>query len=295
MWHDGSLYVSAPPSIWKLTDTDGDGVADERVEWFTGQDPDRLRQRPARPLSRARRLDLLVQGSLRRANLRAAGQAAVRHPGRPYLPLPARRNRHRAGHDRRHGQPRRRRLHARRRADLHHHVLRASRRRPARRPGPRDLRRHLRKGPRPDLPARPSMDGPRSHAAAPAHGPGRSLRAHSLRVRRLRQGLSRTTSSPATSTSTRSAGTSSRRPAPHSRPRTKTSSPARISTSTRPTCSKTPTAAWSSSTPAAGTSSAARPRSFTSPTCWERSIECSAPGVLPAMSDPRGQAIRERN
>src|SRR3954463_6120665 len=27
MWHDGSLYVAAPPSIWKLTDTDGDGVA----------------------------------------------------------------------------------------------------------------------------------------------------------------------------------------------------------------------------------------------------------------------------
>jgi putative membrane-bound dehydrogenase-like protein len=33
----GSLYVSAAPSIWKLTDTDGDGVADERVEWFQGK------------------------------------------------------------------------------------------------------------------------------------------------------------------------------------------------------------------------------------------------------------------
>src|SRR5580658_7170105 len=30
MWFRGSLYVSAPPSIWKLTDTDGDGVADRR-------------------------------------------------------------------------------------------------------------------------------------------------------------------------------------------------------------------------------------------------------------------------
>src|SRR6185503_16876962 len=29
--------VSAPPSIWKLTDTDGDGVADQRVEWFQGK------------------------------------------------------------------------------------------------------------------------------------------------------------------------------------------------------------------------------------------------------------------
>ena len=37
MWHDGSLYVAAPPSIWKLTDTDGDGVADQRTEWFQGK------------------------------------------------------------------------------------------------------------------------------------------------------------------------------------------------------------------------------------------------------------------
>ncbi len=37
MWYGGSLYVSAPPSIWKLTDTDGDGVADQRVEWFQGK------------------------------------------------------------------------------------------------------------------------------------------------------------------------------------------------------------------------------------------------------------------
>src|SRR5438876_2676167 len=36
MWYAGSLYVAAPPSIWKLTDTHGDGVADQRVEWFKG-------------------------------------------------------------------------------------------------------------------------------------------------------------------------------------------------------------------------------------------------------------------
>src|SRR5262249_31880135 len=33
-WLAGSLFVSAAPSIWKLTDTDGDGVADQRGEWF---------------------------------------------------------------------------------------------------------------------------------------------------------------------------------------------------------------------------------------------------------------------
>jgi putative membrane-bound dehydrogenase-like protein len=37
MWLDGSLYVAAPPSIWKLTDTNGDGVADTREEWFEGK------------------------------------------------------------------------------------------------------------------------------------------------------------------------------------------------------------------------------------------------------------------
>lgn len=37
LWHKGSVYVAAPPSIWKLTDTNGNGVADERVEWFQGK------------------------------------------------------------------------------------------------------------------------------------------------------------------------------------------------------------------------------------------------------------------
>ena len=37
MWLDGSVYVAAPPSIWKLTDTDNDGVADQREEWFAGK------------------------------------------------------------------------------------------------------------------------------------------------------------------------------------------------------------------------------------------------------------------
>ena len=37
LWLDGSLYVAAPPSIWKLTDTTGSGTADQRAEWFNGK------------------------------------------------------------------------------------------------------------------------------------------------------------------------------------------------------------------------------------------------------------------
>lgn len=37
LWYQGSLYVAAPPVIWKLTDTNDDGVADLREEWFNGQ------------------------------------------------------------------------------------------------------------------------------------------------------------------------------------------------------------------------------------------------------------------
>lgn len=36
LWHDGWVYVAAPPSIWRFRDTDGDGVADIRDEWFKG-------------------------------------------------------------------------------------------------------------------------------------------------------------------------------------------------------------------------------------------------------------------
>jgi hypothetical protein len=36
VWHDGSVYCSSPPSFWRLTDTDGDGTADDRAELVTG-------------------------------------------------------------------------------------------------------------------------------------------------------------------------------------------------------------------------------------------------------------------
>lgn len=37
LFYDGSVYVAAPPSIWKLTDTNNDGVADLREEWHQGK------------------------------------------------------------------------------------------------------------------------------------------------------------------------------------------------------------------------------------------------------------------
>jgi putative membrane-bound dehydrogenase-like protein len=37
-WLDGSLYVASPPFIWKLTDTDGDGIADVREKWVEQDD-----------------------------------------------------------------------------------------------------------------------------------------------------------------------------------------------------------------------------------------------------------------
>ncbi|MBA62299.1 MAG: dehydrogenase [Planctomycetaceae bacterium] len=36
-WYDGSLYVAAPPEIWKLTDENDDGIADRREVWFDGK------------------------------------------------------------------------------------------------------------------------------------------------------------------------------------------------------------------------------------------------------------------
>lgn len=37
-WLNGSLYVGSPPSLWKLTDMNDDGVADQREEIVTGFD-----------------------------------------------------------------------------------------------------------------------------------------------------------------------------------------------------------------------------------------------------------------
>ena len=37
LWHAGSVYVAAPPQIWKFTDADDDGIAEKREVWFDGK------------------------------------------------------------------------------------------------------------------------------------------------------------------------------------------------------------------------------------------------------------------
>ncbi|HWB05441.1 MAG TPA: PVC-type heme-binding CxxCH protein [Verrucomicrobiales bacterium] len=37
LWHQGVVYVAAPPQIWKFTDTDDNGVADTREVWYDGK------------------------------------------------------------------------------------------------------------------------------------------------------------------------------------------------------------------------------------------------------------------
>ena len=36
LWYEGSLYVAAPPEIWKFTDSNDDGQAEKREIWFDG-------------------------------------------------------------------------------------------------------------------------------------------------------------------------------------------------------------------------------------------------------------------
>jgi putative heme-binding domain-containing protein len=36
LWHDGAVYAASHPSIWRLEDTDDDGIADRREELLTG-------------------------------------------------------------------------------------------------------------------------------------------------------------------------------------------------------------------------------------------------------------------
>ena len=144
MWLDGSLYVAAPPSIWKLTDTDGDGVADQREEWFQAKTLTGCANDLHGPYLGLDGWIYWTKGAFAQQTYERAGQAPFvtrashifrRRPGDVI---------DRAGHVRRHGQPGRRGLHADGRASVHGDLSRTSAGREARRAGARHLRRRLR-------------------------------------------------------------------------------------------------------------------------------------------------------
>ncbi len=187
MWYDGSLYVAAP-SIWKLTDTTA-------TAWPTSESSgSQARRSPAAPTTCTGRTWAWTAGSTgargRSPSRRTSGRAS--------------RLCHRAAHIFR-CRPDGTGIEPVMTGGMDNPVdvvftpggeriftttfSRESRRRPARRPDPRDLRRHLRQGSRPIFD--PSHNGPaRSHAGPAAHGTGRPVRTDPLRVRRLRQRVS---------------------------------------------------------------------------------------------------------
>ena len=187
MWLDGSLYVSAAPTIWKLTDTNGDGVADRREEWLTRTLTGCANDLHG-PYPGPDGWIYWCKGAFARQTYQLPGHERVASAAAHIFRAPARRHGARAGDDRRHGQPGRRRLHARGRADLYDDVPRASAGGAARRADSRHLRRRLRQGsPRHQ---RPPADR-RPNAAAGASGPGGTLRPRPLRIDDVRPRLSR--------------------------------------------------------------------------------------------------------
>ena len=197
MWFDGSLYVAAPPSIWKLTDTDGDGVADVREEWFQGKTLTGCANDLHGPYLGPDGWIYWTKG--------AFAEQTYERPGQPPLVTKAAHVfRRRPGdaavesvHDRRHGQPGRRRVHPGRRAHSHRDLPRASAARQSRRPDSRRLRRRLRQAARRHR--RPYADR-RADAGAVAPRAAAPAGSRAYRVAGFGEPGSGTTSSPRSST-----------------------------------------------------------------------------------------------
>ncbi len=133
-------------------------------------------------------MDLLDEGRVRRADVRASRARAAGDARGACLSAASRRHDRRAGADRRHGQPGRRRVHADRRSRAHRDLPRASAGRPPRCPDPCGLRRPVRQAARGDrrTPADRRLDA----AGVPLRTRG-SVGPGALRVGRLRHVLPR--------------------------------------------------------------------------------------------------------
>ena len=173
MWLDGSLYVAAPPHIWKLTDTDDDGVADKEEIWFDGKTLTGCANDLHGPYLGPDGWIYWCKGAFAKQEYTMPNGKKFEHAGLAHLPRPARRHRHRTGHDRRHGQPGRCRLHSRTATCIFSTTFfQHPRRRQARRPDSRGLRRRLRQGPRRRSTTHPWTE-PDADAGDDAPGPGR--------------------------------------------------------------------------------------------------------------------------
>ena len=173
-------------SIWKLTDTDGDGVADQREVWFDGKTLTGCANDLHGPYLGPDGWIYWCKGAFAKQTYTLPDGKTFTTRAVAHLPRRPDGTGDRAGDDRRHGQPGRCRLHARRRADLHDDVLPAPRRRPARRPDPRHLRRRLRQGPRPDPRAGPQVDAPQLMPVLTHMGPAAPCGLHRYESRPVR-------------------------------------------------------------------------------------------------------------